>query len=194
MQAIADFFIGIWDFIVLHAKNFWAGFVAVIVAILSFFGIRIGAGDPPPVTTTTTTAVVSTTKAPQTWSVNLAIIQALGLPEVTKTVTTQNSFGTIKSYAAQGPKLKDVLTALGADMSALNSRSVLQVKCTDPSDPASADYNYFLIGSDDSVFALSVGGSTADAPRLFAAVEPGQTYTDSGKCVKLVDTLILNYN
>ena len=109
-------------------------------------------------------------------------------------MTTLNSFGTVKSYNVTGPRLKDVLAKLGADMSAINSNSVLEVKCTDPSDPASANYSYYLINSNDTIFALTIGGSAADAPRLFAAVEPGNTYSDSSKAIKMVDTLILRYN
>ena len=176
-------------------RQIWAFIVAAIVAVLSFFNINTGWINPPVTTTApTTTTTQATTKAPQTFTVSVAAIQALGLSEVSITVTTLNSFGTVKSYAIVGPKLKDVLAALGADMTAVNANSVLQVKCTDPSDPASADYNYFLINSNDSIFALTIGGSAADAPRLFAAVEPGNTYSDSGKAVKMVDTLILNYN
>jgi NAD(P)H-nitrite reductase large subunit len=118
----------------------------------------------------------------------------MGLGNVTKTVTTQNSFGTVKSYDITGPKLKDVLAALGADMAAVNADSVLQVKCTDPADPASANYNHFLINSNDSILALTVNGSTSDAPRLFPAVETGKEYSDSSKAIKMVDTLALAYN
>jgi len=121
-------------------------------------------------------------------------VQALGLGEVTKTVTTINDFGTVKSYAVSGPRLKDVLAALGADMAAVNSGSVLQVKCTNPADPASASFNNSLINSNDTILALSINGSAADAPRTFAAVEPGNSYSDSRKAIKMVDTLILNYN
>ena len=145
-------------------------------------------------TTTTTTTTTAATKAPRTWTISLSTIRALGLAEVRKTVTTLNSFGTIKSYDISGPKLKDVLAALGADMSAINGRSTLKAICGNPSDPASADYNYFLINSNDSILALTVNGTEDDAPRLFPAVEAGSAHADSGKAVKMVDTLILSYN
>jgi len=144
--------------------------------------------------TTTTTPTNPTTKAPRTWTISRSSIEALGLAEVTKTVSTLNSFGTIKSYEVKGPTLKAVLEKLGADMSAISSNSVLLVKCTDPSDPAEAKYGYTLINSGDSILALTVNGSAEDTPRLFAAVESGNTYSDSAKAIKMVDTLTLSYN
>jgi len=181
-------------------KSIGAFIVAGLVAIFSFFNFSLPGWlneytTPEPTTSSTIiTTTEPTTKAPKTFTVSAASIKALGLNEVTKTVTTLNSFGTVKSYDVTGPTLKDVLGALGADMSAINSKSVLQVKCTDPGDPAEASYNSFLINSGDTIFALTVNGSAQDAPRLFAAVEAGNTYSDSSKAVKMVDTLILSYN
>jgi len=176
-------------------KSIWAFIVAGLVAIFAFFNINLpGWLNEYTTTEPTTYSTITTIEASRTFTVSAASIKALGLSEVTKTVTTLNSFGTVKAYDVTGPTLKDVLGALGADMSAVNSKSVLQVKCTDPSDPAEASYSYFLINSGDTIFALAVNGSAQDAPRLFAAVEAGSTYSDSGKAVKMVDTLILSYN
>jgi len=148
-------------------------------------------------TTTATTATTTTTQrqtlAPRTFAISPASVQAMGLSNVSKTVTTLNDFGTIKSYEITGPRLKDVLAALGADMSAINNRSVLKV-VDNGSKPSSADFNSFLINSNDTILALTIDGFTADAPRMFAAVEPGSTYSDSSKAIKWVDTFILTYN
>jgi len=209
---LSDFFDWIWKFISDSAMKVWAIIATLLVAVISWFNIATPGwlddytttvptttttattAEPTTSSTTTTTTMVATTKAPQTWNVDLTTIQAWGLETVSMTVTTQNSFGTVKSYDVVGPKLKDVLERLGADMAAINAGSVVEAKCTDPADPASAAFNYFLITNDDTIVALTVGGSAADVPRLFAAVEPGNVYSDSGKAVKLVDTLILNYN
>ena len=206
-QSIANFFGNAWGFIALHAKNVWAAIAAAIIAILSFFGIKGGDCLQPDRTTTTTTAIVTTTttaatttttevttKAPAQFTITPAQIEALNLDDITREVKTINSFGNPKYYSAVGPVLKDVLEALGADMSAINSGSTLTASCTDPDDSASATIDSYMILNDDTVLALTVGGSTADAPRLFAADEPGEDFTDSTKCVKMVDTLILNYN
>ena len=176
-------------------KAFWAGIAAAIIVVLSWFNIS-APGWLADYTTTkpTTTIAVVTTKAPQPFTVDLAKIKALGLPNVTKTITTKNDYGTVKSYDVVGPTLKSVLAALGADMPAINSKSILFVECNDPTDPAEANYNYFLINSGDSIMALTINGSEDDAPRLFPAVESGQQYAFSGKAVKCVDAMILNYN
>ena len=145
-------------------------------------------------TTTTTQAPPRVTKAPQTFNIDLAKIKALGLPNVTKTITTKNDYGTVKSYNVTGPTLKSVLAALGADMSAINGYTKLAVECTDPADPAKAEYNNFLINSGDSIMALTINGSEDDAPRLFPAVETGQQYAFSGRAIKCVDVMVLNYN
>jgi len=209
-----DFFKNIWDFIVNNAKSLWAGIVAGVVALLAFFGITFGGGDKPEVTTvpssavtttapttTTTTAPGTTTTTPETttepeavvdtFEFSLADIEALGLDEVAMTAHTINSVNSKSDYTIAGPKLKDVLEALGADMAAIGSGSSLGVVASDNLTKVyTFDSDWFM--NDETVLALG----RSDSPRLFPApsVEfEDEMYVDNGLCVKYVCSLILTY-
>ena len=202
-RAIGQFFVNLWNAIGAAAKSAWAGFMAAIVAVLTFLGINVGGNLPPEATTVPTTPTSIVTIAPQSWDITLAQIQTLVDTTVLDLVEDQTCtlFASQvvdpppEEYIATGVLLKDLLAHLGADMNAINANSVLNVICTDPTYPDDQEYSYSLIIADDTILALSywdVGKAAfnkpGDVPRMFPVTG------FKNLAVKQVCKLTLNYN
>ena len=177
-------------------KLILAFILAGIVAALSFYFINTGCSQPPVTEPTTISETEPLPTSPQSWSVSLASLQALGLPEFSVTVDTVNNSGTVKSYAITGVRLKDVLAELLGvdDLSFLpdDAATELTVLCTGY---APAVCGYDRIVSDDTYLAFVIDGSAGDAPRLIPMPDKvhtdGNTYVFNGDMIKNVDTLTL---
>lgn len=205
MQAIADFFKGIWGWISSHALNLWAGIAAAIIAVLSFLNINAPGWlsdytTTAPQTTITTTTTTTATAAPVNQkTVTIAQIEAAGLDEHTAAVSSLNSFGTTTTYnVSKGVLLADILTEVfEVSLSELGSNAYLVVIPSD-SPSKTTTYDYSLLSHAGAILASAytsitdedppVSKTGTDTPRLF----PGNS-GDSTKFVKYVDQLELHW-
>ena len=214
MQTIGKFFTDIWNFIVTHALNIWAAIAAAIITVLSLF--NIGApGWLAKYTTTTpvTTIVETTTKAPRTFTISLTDLENLGCTLRSNVeIRSYNSKGEEKGYMLNGYRLKDVLQALGADISAIKSTSTLvAAEMAGTTVKYSAEITGDIITSDDSYLAIEYSEgvfaslsptatkSGSKCPRLFPAPNmtvSGQSglWVNNGLCNSSTNTLVLTYN
>lgn|GEM_PF-2750204 len=135
-------------------------------------------------TTKATTTAKATSPKSQTWNISEASLKALGLQTYSYTIKTVNSVGTEKNRTFTGVRLKDVLLALGADLSVLSSSATLTMTTTD--DYAAPTYSRALILDDKTILAWAEDG-TAIPLRMC----PG-SLTDTKYYVKGVNTITLN--
>jgi len=175
--------------------------VAGVMAVLSFFGglFGIGGGDKPEATVPQpTTAIVQPTEAPtttqpttlpasQTFSFTVESLQELGLTPHTLTMHSTDSIGREFTRVYTGVIVKEVLNAMGADISRLNSGSTLRVTA---SDGANLTYDYSVIISDLTLLAWDMDGSAQNPPRF----APGSTTgVNHALFVQRVVSLTVNY-
>jgi len=206
-------------------KNIWAGIMAFFIAILSFFGIKVGDRPQPDhtttapattitATTTTTTTTTAATTAPWTSTFTAAQLQALGCtPYQNIEIHSYNSYGTFKPYIINGYRLKDILQALGADISAITSSSTLLTTANDGNKTPIAGN---LLTADETYLAMEyaeshnpgAAKSSTKTPRLFPAANlvnptdtrvPGSppvaigTYVDNSLCNGNIVSFTLTY-
>jgi len=161
-------------------KALFSALLAAILAVFAFFGNLFNPPKPPQPPVESTTSVVATTAplpASETFAFTLESIQALGLTVYEETITTVNSYPTTYVRTWTGVRVKDVLTAMGANMSRLNSGSTLHVTTTDNFMPDNS-FDYAVIMSDLTLLswyyvqtAPNASSSTATIPRFV----PGST-------------------
>jgi len=195
-------------------KNIWAFILAGIIAVFTFFGIRIG-NFPPVETTTATTTAVSSSQAepaipafsitvnlpgesPITFT-NISAVDA-GLTVVTMEMFYSNSVGSETTAEYTGLRIKDILAFLGVNMAELSAEATLTVG----SGPTfTRNYAREYIVSDktllswlrtDMVVVDGVTGGTTTTPSesmLPPRLCPGDS-TSSGNYVSAIDTITLN--
>ena len=167
-------------------------------------------------TTTTTTKPTTTTAKPQAWTqtVTMAQLQALGCtPYQNIEIHSYNSYGTFKPYIINGYRLKDILQALGANMSAITSSSTLLTTASDGNKTPIAGN---LITANATYLAMEYAEShnpgdaksSTKTPRLFPAANlvnptdtrvPGSppvaigTYVDNSLCNGNIVSFTLTY-
>jgi len=205
---LSNFFEWIWKFISENAMKVWAGIMTFIVAVFAWLNIAtpgwlddyttaeptttVTETTEPTASSTTTTTTTTTETQDPTWVkvISIADIEALGLSNVSITVTTINAANTITNTAITGPKMKEVLEALGADMSRITGSSTLAVVASDA--PTEYPYTNAMFMGDAAVLAMG----RSDSPRLYPAPSvlfEGTMYVDNGLCCKYVQTLTLTY-
>ena len=192
----------IWDFIITHAKNFWAGFLAVLVAVLTFFGINTSNCSALPPVTTTTTAIVTTTVAPTKAPVTINSIGrsdtmavfAGSAEEVTQLCKSTNAIGVATERTFTGVALKWFLEMSGVNLSEITAAATL-VATAPHNDPARPDivvtFSYAEFMDDTTLLAwYQVDGGNIDLDPMRIVLADAL----SGKFVTGPTSLTLNYN
>jgi len=167
-------------------KIFIAGLIAVVIAVFAFFNIRVNPPGPVDPTATVQASSHPAKPASQTFTFTMADLEAFGLQDYTEVMDYENSYGTIEQRTYVGWRLKDVLGALGADLSALDGGSTLLAVAADD---VEVTYGYGLIVSDVTLLAfINEKGAQLTVPRLCT----GDNYI-AGMWLKDVVSLTVNY-
>ncbi|MCL2023123.1 MAG: hypothetical protein FWG82_01990 [Oscillospiraceae bacterium] len=126
------------------------------------------ASTRPPATTTTSAA-----PKPATLSIdiNLAKIQGLGLASHTYKITTTDSINRVKTRDFTGVRVRDVLAALGADMSRITKNSTLHAIANDG---VSYTYPYGEFMDDRALFSWQEDNTVFDTVRISPGGTTGQ--------------------
>ncbi|MCL2299593.1 MAG: hypothetical protein FWC27_05545 [Firmicutes bacterium] len=194
----------IWNFIVTHAKNFWAGIMTFVVAVLTFFGINAAKCDPLKPYIPTTTAIVTTTATPTTPSTTVtepalpAFSITVTLPGETPVtfnnaaataakltlqknivITSKNSKNTVTDYTVTGYKLKDILAACGVDVGALGSTATVKVF----SGASNTPYGLDLIKADKTILALQYSSHAVDG--VDGSIKDTTESQNAGDCPRM---------
>jgi len=198
-------------------KNILVWIMTGLIAIAAFFCNIFGIEPPTmPDCLTTTTAVVTTVKDPWVRTTTLTEVETLGLRLYEDVaIDAYNSVGTYRPYEIDAYRLIDVLRALGADVDAITSSSVLLVQDTSATPPYEATITGSLITSDESYLAVYVldkrpgqtnPNPTGSAPRLFPApsltnpTDPATgtvvatgTFVNTALCCSNINKITLTY-